>query len=57
MFSKADNGFSTERNCLWSVGNAVLCFGKQTNKKLCHRLISKLQDYFFNLNISLCTPN
>ena len=33
MFSKADNGFSTERNCLWSVGNAVLCFGKQTNKQ------------------------
>ena len=33
MFSKADNGFSTERNCLLSVGNAVLCFGKQTNKQ------------------------
>ena len=33
MFSKADNGFNTERNFLLSVGNAVLCFGKLTNKQ------------------------
>ncbi|CAH3128217.1 unnamed protein product, partial [Porites lobata] len=26
VLSKADNGFSTKRNYLWSVENAVLCF-------------------------------